>query len=60
LTLIGHTWNQVRNAMNITHEQFNALQTAAVYKAHEESWQDPHVGSLGPVACWPAIPDRVR
>jgi hypothetical protein len=53
LLLIGSSWRSVRNTMLLTHEQFDDLLDAAVYKAHKEAMQDPDVGGLGPFD-WPS------
>jgi hypothetical protein len=54
LLLTGHSWQQVKRTMNLSHEQFSELLNAAVYKANEESWRDPDVGPLGSTTYWPA------
>jgi hypothetical protein len=54
LLLMGYRWNQVKRSMMLSHEEFTALLSAAVYWAYREAMlADPeHVGCIGPFD-WP-------
>jgi hypothetical protein len=54
LLLKGYRWNEVKRSMMLSHAEFTALLSAAVYWAYREAMRaDPdHTGCIGPFD-WP-------